>query len=80
MTMTSKLLKPNNETNNGKLSNTVKDNACKQKATCSVPKICTETEEAQLESHPSSEIKAVSDHKKHVSKTWSKLSLLLSNL
>ena len=65
MTMTSKLLKPNNGTNYGKLSNIVKDNACKQKATFSVPKIC-------ITFHPNSEIMVISDHKKHVSKTWSK--------
>ena len=62
MTMTSKSLKPDNGTNYGKLSNIVKDNACKQRATFSVPKIC-------ITSHPNSEIKAISDHKKHVSKT-----------
>jgi len=65
MTMNSKLLKPNNGTNYGKLSNIVKDNACQQKATFSLSKIC-------IASHPNSEIKAISDHKTHVSKTWSK--------
>ena len=71
--MTTKWLKPNN----GKFSSMVKDKDYKQKAigTFSVPKICIEKEEAQLESHSKSEIEAISDHKKKVSKTWSKIIL-----
>ena len=63
--MTIKWLKPDNE----KLSNILKDNAYQQKAIgVSVSKLCIETEETQLESHSKSEINAISDHKKQVSK------------
>ena len=76
--MTTKWLTPNN----GKLSNIPNDTTYKEKAigTFSVPKLLIETEEAQLETHSNSEIKTISDHKKQVSKTWSKLKthLLLS--
>ena len=74
--MTTKLLKPNNE----KFSNILKDNAYQQKAIgISVSKLCIETEETQLESHSKSEINAISDHKKQVSKniTVKKISLLI---
>ena len=63
--MTTKWLKPNN----GKLSNILKDNAYQQKAIgFSVSKLCIETEEAQLESHSKSEINAISEQKKQVSR------------
>ena len=63
--MTTKWLKPNN----GKLSNIIKESVDQQKAIgFSVSKLCIETEETQLESHSKSEINAISDHKKQVSK------------
>ena len=37
--------------------------------TFSVPKLLNETEEVQLQSYSTSEIKNISDHKKQVSKT-----------
>ena len=74
--MTTKWLKPNNK----KLSDILKDNEYLQKAIgVSVSKFCIETEETQLESHSKSEINAISDHKKQVSKKImvKKISLLI---
>ena len=63
--------------NNGKLSNIPNETTYKVEAIgiSSVPKLLIEIEEPQLESHSNSEIKTISDHKKQVSKTWSKLEL-----
>ena len=58
----------------------MKDSAYKQKVVSfSVSKLCIETEEAKLELNSKSEINAISDHKKQVSKKamYSKIISLL---
>ena len=54
--------------NNGKLSKMLND-ATNKKKIIGTLKLLIETEEVQLESHSTSEIKNISNHKKQVSKT-----------